>query len=87
MKWQLWRWFELSPQVLAEARSGLSNHLIVMGPLHFTYCRRRRHQRDRSQLTYRGHILSRRAHALREAKQRFGERDVLVRSTRDRRIQ
>src|ERR1700677_1773064 len=43
---------------------------------------RQRPQRDLSQLTYRGHVLSRSAHALREAKQRFGERDVLARPKR-----
>jgi hypothetical protein len=37
LNWQLWRWLELAPQVIAEARSGLSNRLIVMGQLHFTY--------------------------------------------------
>jgi hypothetical protein len=37
MNWQLLRWFELSPQVLAEARSDLSNRLTAMCQLHFSY--------------------------------------------------
>ncbi len=37
LNWQLLRWFELAPQVLAEARSGLPSRVIGMAQLHLIY--------------------------------------------------
>lgn len=37
MNWQMLRWFELAPQVFAEARSDLPARIIGMAQLHLTY--------------------------------------------------
>lgn len=37
VNWQLWTWFELAPQLLAETRSDLPARVVAMGQLHFVY--------------------------------------------------
>jgi len=37
LNWQVTHWFELSPQVLAEARSDLPSRVLAMGQLHLVY--------------------------------------------------
>lgn len=37
LNWQLFNWFELAPQVLAEARTGLPSRVIGMAQLHLVY--------------------------------------------------
>jgi hypothetical protein len=37
LNWQLWSWFELAPQVLAESRSDLPARVLAMAQLHFVY--------------------------------------------------
>jgi hypothetical protein len=37
LNWQLTRWFEFAPQLLAEARSGLPNRVLGLAQLHLIY--------------------------------------------------
>jgi hypothetical protein len=37
LNWQVLRWFEFAPQVLAESRTGLPTRFVAMGQLHLMY--------------------------------------------------